>query len=150
MGYTDLEVADARIVAIHSDRKAVLELHPGETGEVFLDKTPFYAETGGQVGDTGTLEGDNSEALVHNTYPLVAGHSAHETKCIRGVLKVGDIVKAKVDVSRRLATEKNHTATHLLHASLRNLVGTHVKQAGSLVAPDRLRFDFTHYAPLSP
>jgi alanyl-tRNA synthetase len=148
-GYTDLEVPNARIVAIRVEGKATDQLQTGETGEVFLDKTPFYAETGGQIGDTGTFEGENSEALVHNTYPLIPGHSAHETKCIRGVLKVGDIVNAKVDVTRRLSTEKNHTATHLLHASLRNLVGTHVKQAGSLVAPDRLRFDFTHYAPLS-
>ena len=148
-GYTDLEVSNARIVAIRVAGKATEQLQTGETGEVFLDKTPFYAETGGQIGDTGTFEGENSEALVHNTYPLIPGHSAHETKCIRGVLKVGDVVNAKVDVTRRLSTEKNHTATHLLHASLRNLVGTHVKQAGSLVAPDRLRFDFTHYAPLS-
>jgi len=150
VGYSDLEVPDARIVAIRSDGIAKSELKPGETGEIFLDRTPFYAETGGQVGDTGMLEGENSEALVHNTYPLVPGHSAHESKCILGLLKVGDIVRAKVDVNRRLATQKNHTATHLLHASLRSLVGTHVKQAGSLVAPDRLRFDFTHYAPLSP
>jgi alanyl-tRNA synthetase len=149
VGYTQLEVADTRILAIRSEGRLVKELRAGETAEVFLDKTPFYAETGGQIGDTGTLEGDNSEARVHNTYPLVPGHPAHETKCIQGVLKVGDVVKARVDVSRRLATQKNHTATHLLHASLRNLVGTHVKQAGSLVAPDRLRFDFTHYAPLS-
>ena len=149
VGYTDLEVPDARIVAILLEGKRAQQLQTGETAEVFLDKTPFYAETGGQVGDTGVLESDNSEALVHNTYPLVPGYSAHETKSLRGVLKVGDRVKAKVDVTRRLATEKNHTATHLLHASLRNLVGTHVKQAGSLVAPDRLRFDFTHYAPLS-
>jgi len=150
IGYTDLAIPDARIVAIQTEGRPTQQLRAGETGEVFLDRTPFYAETGGQVGDTGTFEGDNSEGLVHNTYPLIPGHSAHETKCIRGVLKVGDTVKAKVDVTRRLATEKNHTATHLLHASLRNLVGIHVKQAGSLVAPDRLRFDFTHYAPLSP
>jgi alanyl-tRNA synthetase len=150
VGYTVLDVPSAQITAILAGGQAVLTLQAGETAEVFLDRTPFYAETGGQVGDAGRLEGDNSEALVHNTYPLVPGHSAHETKCIRGVLKVGDIVKARVDATRRLATEKNHTATHLLHASLRNLVGTHVKQAGSLVAPDRLRFDFTHYAPLSP
>ena len=149
LGYDRLWIEDSRIVAIVVEGKGEVALQAGETGLVFLDKTPFYAETGGQVGDTGSMEGENSEALVHNTYPPAPGFSAHETKCIRGVLKVGDIVKARVDVTRRLSTEKNHTATHLLHASLRNLVGTHVKQAGSLVAPDRLRFDFTHYAPLS-
>jgi alanyl-tRNA synthetase len=150
VGYTSLEVDDARIVAILVEGKQVHQLQPGETGEVFLDRTPFYAETGGQVGDTGTLQGDNSEALVHNTYPLLPGYSAHEAKCVRGILSVGEIVRAKVDGHRRSSTAKNHTATHLLHASLRNLIGFHVKQAGSLVAPDRLRFDFTHYAPLSP
>ena len=150
VGYTSLEVDDARIVAILVEGKQVHQLQPGETGEVFLDRTSFYAETGGQVGDTGTLQGDNSEALVHNTYPLLPGYSAHEAKCVRGILNVGEIVRAKVDGHRRSSTAKNHTATHLLHASLRNLIGFHVKQAGSLVAPDRLRFDFTHYAPLSP
>ena len=149
LGYTQLQVNDARVVAILIDGKPSAELHSGESGEVFLDKTPFYAETGGQTGDAGSLEGENSEAIVHNTYPLVPGHSAHDTKCIRGTLRVGDVISAKVDVPRRLATAKNHTATHLLHASLRNLIGVHVKQAGSLVAQDRLRFDFTHYAPLS-
>jgi alanyl-tRNA synthetase len=149
VGYTDLQVDEARIVAIQSDGKAVMLLQSGETGLVFLNKTPFYAETGGQVGDTGILEGDDSEALVHNTYPFFPGYSAHEVKCLRGCLQTGDLVKARVDVSRRLSIAKNHTATHLLHASLRNLIGFHVKQAGSLVAPDRLRFDFTHYTGLS-
>jgi len=128
----------------------VQSLGPGETGEIFLDRTPFYAEMGGQVGDTGILEGDNSEAVVHNTVPSAPGYSAHDAKCIRGTFEVGQTIKASVDVERRLTIAKNHTATHLLHASLRNLVGFHVKQAGSLVAPDRLRFDFTHYTGLSP
>ncbi len=150
VGYTDLQVPQARILAIHVAGKPVEQLLAGESGEVFLDKTPFYAETGGQVGDSGVLEGDNSEAMVHNTYPLLPGHSAHEVKCLRGTLRVDEMVRARVDVSRRQSTAKNHTATHLLHASLRSLIGFHVKQAGSLVAPDRLRFDFTHYAPLSP
>jgi alanyl-tRNA synthetase len=149
VGYTGLQLDEARIVAILVSGKPANELHAGETGDIFLNRTPFYAETGGQVGDTGLLEGDNSEAFVHNTYPLIPGHSAHEAKCIRGTFEVGEIVRAKVEVNRRNAIAKNHTATHLLHAALRNLIGFHVKQAGSLVAPDRLRFDFTHYAPLS-
>ena len=150
VGYAELQVEDAKIVGISVEGKLVRSLAAGESGEIFLDKTPFYAETGGQVGDTGLLEGDNSEAIVHNTYPPIPGYSAHEAKCIRGMLQVGDIVRARVDVERRLSIAKNHTATHLVHASLRNLIGFHVKQAGSLVAPDRLRFDFTHYTSLSP
>jgi alanyl-tRNA synthetase len=149
-GYTELKADDARILTIHKEGKAAASLQAGESGLVFLNKTPFYAETGGQVGDTGILEGEFSEALVHNTYPFFPGYFAHEAKCIRGDLKVDDVVKARVDVARRMAIAKNHTATHLLHASLRNLIGFHVKQAGSLVAPERLRFDFTHYASLSP
>jgi alanyl-tRNA synthetase len=149
LGYTQLEASNARITAIIVEGKPVDHIGPGEVGEVFLDRTPFYAETGGQIGDTGLLEGDNSEALVRNTYPPVPGYSAHEVKCLRGALRLGETVRAKVDARRRESTAKNHTATHLLHASLRNLIGVHVKQAGSLVAPDRLRFDFTHYAPLS-
>jgi alanyl-tRNA synthetase len=149
LGYTDFEVEDAKIVGIRLDGKESDSLAAGQVGEIFLDKTPFYAETGGQVGDTGVLEGDNSEAMVHNTTPLAPGYTAHSVKCIRGTLRVSDVVKASVDVDRRLTIAKNHTATHLLHAALRNLVGFHVKQAGSLVAPERLRFDFTHYAALS-
>ena len=150
VGYSDLQVEDARIVGISVGGIRVELLRSGESGEVFLDKTPFYAETGGQVGDTGLLEGDNSEAIVHNTHAPIPGYSAHEAKCIRGTLRVGEFVRARVDLERRLSIAKNHTATHLLHASLRNLIGFHVKQAGSLVAPDRLRFDFTHYTSLWP
>ncbi|MEW5974629.1 MAG: alanine--tRNA ligase [Acidobacteriota bacterium] len=150
LGYTGLQIDGAHILAMYVDNQPVQQLKEGESGQVFLDRTPFYAETGGQVGDTGILEGDNSEAIVHNTFPIVPGYSAHECKVIRGTLVLGDQVKASVDVNRRLAIAKNHTATHLLHASLRNLIGFHVKQAGSLVAPDRLRFDFTHYTSLSP
>ncbi len=150
LGYTDLKADDARILAIHREGSFVTSLQAGESGLIFLDKTPFYAETGGQVGDTGILEDDNSEAMVHNTVPYLPGYSAHDAKCIRGSLSVGEVVHARVDPTRRMAIAKNHTATHLLHASLRNLIGFHVKQAGSLVAPDRLRFDFTHYAALSP
>src|SRR5262249_799235 len=150
VGYTDLQVEDAKIVGIRLDGREANFLAVGQSGDIFLDKTPFYAETGGQVGDTGVLEGDNSEAIVHNTTPLAPGYTAHSVKCIRGTFRTGDLVKARVDVDRRLTIMKNHTATHLLHAALRKLVGFHVKQAGSLVAPDRLRFDFTHYAALSP
>ena len=150
LGYSVLAESEARIVAIHVNGNPVGFLQAGESGEVFLDKTPFYAETGGQVGDTGILEGDNSEAIVHNTYPFLPGYSAHQTKCILGSLSVGDLVDARVDIQRRESIARNHTATHLLHASLRNLIGFHVKQSGSLVAPERLRFDFSHYAPLSP
>lgn len=150
LGYQTTLVEDAKILAIHREGQPVSCLEAGETGQLFLDKTPFYAETGGQMGDTGQIEGEDSEALVHNTFPLIPGYTAHEAKCIHGRLQVGDLVKASVDVNRRQSIAKNHTATHLLHASLRNLIGFHVKQAGSLVAPDRLRFDFTHYAGLSP
>jgi alanyl-tRNA synthetase len=150
LGYSELETNDARILAIYVSGNRVESLQAGESGEVFLDKTPFYAETGGQVGDTGFLEGDNSEGIVHNAYPFMPGFTAHQTKCILGSLCVGDLVDARVDSQRRESIARNHTATHLLHASLRNLIGFHVKQAGSLVAPERLRFDFSHYAPLSP
>src|SRR5439155_24370988 len=91
VGYAELQVEDAKIVGISVEGKLVRSLAAGESGEIFLDKTPFYAETGGQVGDTGLLEGDNSEAIVHNTYPPIPGYSAHEAKCIRGMLHVGDI-----------------------------------------------------------
>jgi alanyl-tRNA synthetase len=122
----------------------------GEQVEIVLDHTPFYAEAGGQVGDVGQLfaqDSDREVAHVTDTYYPVSGLIVHKAVA-RDALRVGDLVTAKVDVERRDATRRNHTATHLLHAALRKTLGTHVKQAGSLVAPDRLRFDFTHYAPL--
>jgi alanyl-tRNA synthetase len=122
----------------------------GEQVEIVLDHTPFYAEAGGQVGDVGQLlapDGDREVAHVTDTYYPVSGLIVHKAVA-RDALRVGDLVTAKVDTERRDATRRNHTATHLLHAALRKTLGTHVKQAGSLVAPDRLRFDFTHYAAL--
>ncbi len=114
-----------------------------------LDSTPFYAESGGQVGDTGVLEGGTGRFVVADTQKL--GRAiGHIGRLERGTLKVGDTVEAIVDAERRNATRLNHTATHLLHAALRKVLGTHVTQKGSLVAPDRLRFDFSHYAPLTP
>ncbi|PYV25363.1 MAG: alanine--tRNA ligase, partial [Acidobacteria bacterium] len=128
------------------------EVQPGAEVEIILDHTPFYAEAGGQVGDVGHLlvPGTTVEvAHVKDTYSPVIGIIAHKA-VMRDTLAVGDVVTAVVDAERRDRTRRNHTGTHLLHAALRHTLGTHVKQAGSLVAPDRLRFDFTHYAPLDP
>jgi len=125
----------------------------GDEVEVILAATPFYAESGGQVGDAGeiTAEGGAPVAVaVTDTQTPVEGLIVHKGTVVTGTLRVGDRVTAGVDVGRRKATARNHTATHLLHAVLREVLGEHVKQAGSLVAPDRLRFDFTHFAPLTP
>ncbi len=149
LGYTQLRTEQAKIMGILIQGKAASVLSAGHEGEIFLDQTPFYAETGGQIGDTGVLVGVNSEAIVQDTYPTLPGYSAHLARCARGALQVGDTVQAQADGVRRESIKKNHTATHLLHAALRQLVGFHVKQSGSLVAPDRLRFDFTHYIALS-
>ncbi len=115
-----------------------------------LDQTPFYAETGGQIGDRGAIysaETGERLATVETVYPAVPGLSAHRIVST-GAIHVGDQVRAHVDDPPRLSTMRNHTATHLLHAALRQLLGTHVKQAGSVVEPPRLRFDFTHYSAL--
>ena len=150
LGYTRLETEEAIIQGILIQGRQTDSLPAGKVGEIFLDQTPFYAETGGQVGDTGVLQGAEAEAVVQDTYPAPPGYSAHRVRCARGALRVGDRVEARVEGTRRDSIRKNHTATHLLHAALRQRVGFHVKQSGSLVAPDRLRFDFTHYAALSP
>jgi alanyl-tRNA synthetase len=131
------------------DAPAVRELGPGEEGEVILDRTPFYAESGGQVGDVGWLydpEGKTVLADVHGCTRVLGTHY-HKVRA-RQRIEVSDLVNPVVNGELRLRTMRNHTATHLLHAALRRTLGTHVKQAGSLVAPDRLRFDFTHYAGL--
>jgi alanyl-tRNA synthetase len=149
-GYTQTTSTDCRIVALVWKGELLREVKAGEEVEIVLDHTPFYAEAGGQGGDTGFLfapASDQELAHVANTYYPVSGLIAHRAVA-RDRLRVGDLVTAKVDVERRDATRRNHTATHLLHAALRRTLGTHVKQAGSLVAPDRLRFDFTHYAAL--
>ncbi len=146
-GYEATQIADAKIVAILDGENPVEEL--AGQGSVVLDNTPFYAEAGGQVGDTGVLVGTDSRATVADTYSPVPGLIIHKVTVTNGTLKVGDDVVASVDVEKRDATRRNHTATHLVHAALREVLGTHVKQGGSVVAPTFLRFDFTHYQPLT-
>jgi alanyl-tRNA synthetase len=114
-----------------------------------LDETPFYAEAGGQVGDTGTLFNQNAQVKVFDTFAPIAGIVLHKSKIEKGSIKIGDTISATIDAEKRDATRRNHTATHLLHAALREVLGTHVKQAGSVVAPNYLRFDFSHYQPIS-
>ena len=149
--YTTL-AADAHVSAllVGEDRQPVETLADGATGEVVLDRTPFYPEAGGQVGDSGTLFAEGILAEVEDTQRPVPGLVLHRVRVKRGTLRKGQTVRTSVDVSRRRMTAKNHTATHLLHAALRQTLGDHVKQAGSLVAPERLRFDFTHFSPLTP
>jgi alanyl-tRNA synthetase len=125
-------------------------LRAGQTGEVVLDRTPFYPEAGGQVGDTGRLTAaDGLVAEIGDVRRPVPSLVVHTVRVKRGRLQVGNTVEAAVDVGSRGRTARNHTATHLLHAALRLVLGDHVKQAGSLVAPDRLRFDFSHFSPLT-
>jgi alanyl-tRNA synthetase len=149
VGYEKLEVEDAKIIAVIKDEKTVDELKEGETGEVVLDITPFYPEKGGQVGDTGVLEGDGFLFEVTDTKTPVEGVIVHRGKVLFGALKKGEMVHGKVDKERRVDIMRHHTATHLLHAALRSILGDHVKQAGSLVHPEYLRFDFTHFEALT-
>ncbi|MFP4502898.1 MAG: alanine--tRNA ligase [Candidatus Hydrogenedentota bacterium] len=143
-GYEESET-QATVAAIVKDGQRAEQLTEGEEGEFVLDKTPFYAEAGGQVGDTGTFDAPDGNAHIANTYKPVEGLSVHTATMNRGVLRVGDRVDARVDADRRDRIRNHHTATHLLQAALRNVLGDHIHQAGSLVAPDRLRFDFTHF-----
>ena len=144
------ELSDVRVTAVLRSGRTVEAVREGEEGEAVLDETPFYAEAGGQVGDTGVLKGPRFSALVGNTHFLSPDVISHSIKVLSGEVKAGDKVDAAVDLVRRRAISGNHTATHLLHAALRQVLGDHVKQAGSLVSPSRLRFDFTHFAPLTP
>ena len=148
-GYETTRVDDSKLVAVIKGDE-VESLNEGDEGEVVLDRTPFYAESGGQVGDVGVLIGPTQAyAVVNDTYSPAQGLIVHKVRVEKGSLKVGDVVTAEVDVEKRDATRRNHTATHLMHAALREVLGTHVKQAGSVVAPAYLRFDFTHYQPLT-
>ncbi len=148
-GYEGTRLDGARVVAIINSEEEVDALVEGEDGEVVLDRTPFYAEAGGQVGDTGVLAGGQAHAVVNDTVSPAGGLVVHRVTVERGALRVGDEVTAQVDAEKRDATRRNHTATHLLHAALREVLGAHVKQAGSVVAPNYLRFDFTHYQALT-
>ena len=155
-GYETTKVDAAKVVAFIKGDDEVQSLNEGDEGEVILDQTPFYAESGGQVGDVGRLTNapatagrTNFIASVVDTYSPAQGLTVHKIKVEKGTLKVGDTVTAEVDVEKRDATRRNHTATHLMHAALREVLGTHVKQAGSVVAPNYLRFDFSHYQPLT-
>ncbi len=148
-GYDTTHLTDAKVIAILDGDKQLESLDTGSQGSVVLDQTPFYAEAGGQVGDVGKLIGTVVAATVADTYSPVTGLIIHKVTVDRGTIKVGDTVTATVDAEKRDATRRNHTATHLVHAALREVLGTHVKQAGSVVAPNVLRFDFTHYQPMS-
>jgi alanyl-tRNA synthetase len=143
-------VADsARVTSLIFDGAVVDVLRPGQEGQVVLDHTPFYAESGGQIGDTGILLGANARFIVRDTQKIGASF-AHVGVLEKGELRAGDAVDAQVDQERRKAIALNHSATHLLHAALRKILGKHVEQKGSLVAADRLRFDFSHTQALTP
>lgn len=139
----------ARVVAILKDGRPVQRIEVGEDAAILLDETPFYAESGGQVGDTGVLAAEGLRFEVSDTRKLAGQFHAHVGLLADGELAVGDVVRASIDASLRAETLLNHSATHLLHGALRGLLGTHVAQKGSLVAPDRLRFDFSHFQPVS-
>ena len=146
-GYEAL-VGAGTVVALVRDGAQVERLGQGEAGQVVLDVTPFYAESGGQVGDTGVLEGEHAQFAVSDTRKLGKAHG-HVGSVSRGEIKIGDRLTARVNAATRQATVLNHSATHLLHAALRKVLGTHVTQKGSLVAPERLRFDFSHFQPVT-
>jgi alanyl-tRNA synthetase len=141
---------ETEVLAILQDGQLVTEASEGHKVEVVLANTPFYVEAGGQVSDTGVIEGPNWEMIVNDTRKPVAGLVVHYGHINWGMARVGDVVMAEVDAERRLNIMRNHTSTHLLHAHLRRVLGTHVAQAGSLVAPDRLRFDFSHPDAMTP
>jgi alanyl-tRNA synthetase len=147
-GYERL-VDRSTVVAIYRDRESRDVLAAGEQGIVVLDVTPFYAESGGQVGDRGWLVGEQVRAEVIDTQKQGSEVVGHIARVAEGGLHVGDRLEARVDLERRRATALNHSATHLLHAALRRILGDHVQQKGSLVEPERLRFDFSHFEPLT-
>jgi alanyl-tRNA synthetase len=151
VGYSD-DAAESRILAVVSRDDGGGDDDAADSGplvEVFLDRTPFYAESGGQIGDTGTITTATGSAEVIDTTFALPGLRRHLARVIDGEISVGQEAAAAIDVSRRDAIRRNHTATHLLHHALRKVLGHHVKQAGSMVGPDRLRFDFSHYEPVT-
>jgi alanyl-tRNA synthetase len=149
LGYDRLDADGLSVAAILKDGAPVDAITAGDNAIVILDRTPFYAESGGQVGDTGELAGEGAQFAVDDTQKLAGQFFGHVGTLTAGSLKRGDRLSGAVDAARRGATILNHSATHLLHAALRGVLGTHVSQKGSLVAPDRLRFDFAHFQALT-
>ena len=149
LGYEALVAEGLTVLALLKDGKPVEAIAAGDAAIVLLDRTPFYGESGGQVGDTGALSAANAAFAVANTLKLAGQFHGHVGVLQSGALKLGDVLEGAVDAVRRGAIVLNHSATHLLHAALRNVLGTHVQQKGSLVAPDRLRFDFSHFQPMT-
>ncbi|MBN7837383.1 alanine--tRNA ligase [Stenotrophomonas maltophilia] len=149
LGYDRLQADGLTVLALLKDGRPVQSAAAGDAVIVITDQTPFYAESGGQVGDTGVLAGNGVRLAVEDTQKFAGQFHGHVGILSEGGLKVGDVLAGQVDGERRGATILNHSATHLLHAALREVLGTHVQQKGSLVAPDRLRFDFSHFQPIS-
>ena len=149
LGYDRLQADGLKVVALIKDGRSVDAVQAGDEVIVFTAQTPFYAESGGQVGDTGVLSANGVKLAVGDTQKFAGQFHGHVGKLEQGALKVGDVLSGAVDAARRSATILNHSATHLLHAALREVLGTHVQQKGSLVAPDRLRFDFSHFQPIT-
>ncbi len=149
VGYDEARVEDVPVVALVADGRSVERLETGQVGELVLPRTPFYAESGGQIADTGVVGSDAGLAAVTDVRRPVGRLIVHRVRVDSGSLALGQVVRAEIDERRRERVRRSHTATHLLHAALREVVGPHVKQAGSLVAEDRLRFDFTHFAGLT-
>jgi alanyl-tRNA synthetase len=148
VGYGQLS-SPAKVLGLYVDGTAVAELSAGQTGVVVLDTTPFYSESGGQVGDAGVLVADGLQFDVNDTQKIKGDVFGHHGVLVTGTLKRGDAVQAKVDTDLRAATVRNHSATHLMHAALRTVLGEHVQQKGSLVDAGKTRFDFTHNAPVT-
>jgi alanyl-tRNA synthetase len=147
-GYSSIRETECEILQILIDYQTAGKISKGEKGEIILNKTCFYAESGGQLGDRGEFIGESGKARVVDTQVPVPGLIIHKVEVTHGSFETGSFVDAVVDPSFRASIRKNHTATHVLHSTLRQQLGEHVKQSGSLVAPDRLRFDFTHYGGL--
>jgi alanyl-tRNA synthetase len=149
-GYDTLRVDDARVLAIYREGTSVPAIEAGDDGVVVLDRTPFYAESGGQVGDRGELVSGDGGFVVDDTLKIQADVFGHKGRVSAGRVTVGDRVVAQVNAETRQRAAYNHSATHLMHAALRSVLGNHVQQKGSLVTPERTRFDFSHGQPLTP
>ncbi|MBE9523050.1 MAG: alanine--tRNA ligase, partial [Proteobacteria bacterium] len=149
LGYETL-MAQAKVISLLQDGKEIDSARAGDQVEIILDRTPFYGEAGGQIGDTGWIASDSCRVEIEDTLRYPANLIIHKGKLVEGVLSPGNTVNAMVDEKRRNSIAHNHTATHLLQAALRETLGEHVKQAGSFVGPERMRFDFTHFAQITP